>query len=496
MKRPSLHAPRSGAFFVACATALALLFAGGGSARAAVKVEAQAKTDAMQKTVAAPVPTRTLVINKGMADTIDMKGDVSDIMVADPSVVDVTALQSKKLYVVGLNYGSTNVLAVDATGNVIGRLDVHVKIDDTAIQGAVNKLFPNEAVKVTSADKQIILSGHVSSPDVAQKVTSLVAQYAGVVEGKTGTADQMIVNLLTVAGQQQVMLKVKVIEASRDVLKELGIETNYAEGRNPPAPSGFLQTAAASGLATDPLGVAKIVHNSSGTGFGPLQFILRALEKDGLVNTLAEPNLTAISGEQAGFLAGGEFPIPSSRDQNNNVVVTYKPFGVALNFRPTVMSDGRISLQIQTEVSSVSNINSINVNQLVLPGFAVRRAETTVEMGSGGSLMIAGLLQSDVTKTLSQLPGIKDVPILGALMSSDSFERKETELVVIVTPYLVSPSDAPANVKDDAAAQNATPDESGALARVFAANIRRIYAKFTLPPELFAHNSGFGYLIQ
>ncbi len=433
----------------------------------------------------------TLVLTKGMAEVVPLEGAVADIMVANPSIVDVSALQANKLYIVGVNYGTTNVIAVDAAGNVIGRMNVHVKIDDVAIQNTISKLFPDEDIRISSTASQVILAGHVSTPDVAQRAANVVAQYVGEVQSRQGTADQLIVNMMTVAGEQQVMLRVKIVEASRDVLRELGIETNFQGGTGDSRAIGSFLTTAATGLTADPLGAGSVIYDAGIDETGPIQLIIRALEEDGLINTLAEPNLTAISGEQAGFLAGGEFPIPASRDQNGNIVVDYKPFGVALNFRPIVLSDKRISLQLQTEVSSISNQNTLNVNQLNIPGFAVRRAETTVELSSGGSLMIAGLLQSEVRKSLNQLPGVKDIPILGDLVSSESFNRNESELVVIVTAFLVKPyDDAKSNAKE------VSERAGNPLARAFVENIRRTYAKLALDPDLLNCDGQCGYLIK
>jgi pilus assembly protein CpaC len=455
------------------------------------------KADLIGVEAAKRTPSRMINLTKGMADVIKVSGPVSDIMVANPTIVDVTALQSDKLYVVGLNYGTTNVMAVDAAGNVISNLDVHVKIDVAPLEAMIHKLFPKEDVTVSAVYDQLVLTGFVSTPAMSNRISDLVEQSAGDMQtGGAGSGavarDTMVVNLLKVAGEQQVMLKVKVVEASRRVLRELGLEVNTgsdtATGR---LITGFTGAVGA-GLTKDPLGVGAVLFNQNSNGaIGPIQLIIRALEEHGLVNTLAEPNLTAISGEQAGFLAGGEFPIPTSRDQNNNVIITYKPFGVALNFKPVVLSDERISLQLQTEVSSISTDRSLTTNGIVIPGFNVRRAATTVELASGGSLMIAGLLQSEIADNLSQLPGIKNVPILGALMSSRSFQRNESELVVIVTAYLASPT------KDDSAVASITPQPAATpLARAFAANIRRTYTKVSLAPDLFKGDNGYGYLIK
>lgn len=440
---------------------------------------------AAAKATAAP----NVILTQGMAEIVNIEGPISDIMVANPSLVDVMVLQSNRLYIVGVNLGTTNIIVVDSEGNIVSRMNVHVKIDDVAIQNTITRLFPNEDVKIVSTAQQVMLTGQVSTPDVAQKIASIVGQFVSS-SGGGSAPDSAIVNMLSVAGEQQVMLRVKVVEAARDVLRELGIDTDIP-GFSKASVNGVAGTdGTVLGLTTDPLGLATIFYDT-GTALGTVDFAISALEDRGIINTLAEPNLTAISGEQAGFLAGGEFPIPASRDQNGNVVIDYRPFGVALNFRPVVLSADRISLQLQTEVSSISNQNSLNVNQLQIPGFAVRRAETTVELGSGGSLMIAGLLQSEVTKGMSDLPGINNIPILGKLASSESFRRQETELIVIVTAYLVKPyGDRENNAK-------VVPKQaSNPLAAVFADNIKRTYAKLALAPELFENNEGFGYLID
>ncbi len=447
-------------------------------------------------------PGGEVTLVKGVAKVVDMPGPVSDIMVANPSLVDVSALQSNKLYIVGLNFGTTNVMALDASGNVVRNLVVHVKVDDIAIQAMVRKLFPKEDVTVTALYDRIILTGYVSTPDMSQKISDFVEQTAletekgGTNSGGTTPRDTFIVNMLKVAGEQQVLLKVKVIEASRDMVRELGIETNTGGFLN----GGFgskvvtgVTTAAGTGLIKDPLGTGEVLVNDGvGGTIGPIQLIIHALEENGLLNTLAEPNLTAISGETAGFLAGGEFPIPTSRDQNNNVVVTYHPFGVALNFKPIVMSNDRISMQLQTEVSSIDNSNSLSAFGVLLPGFAVRRASTTVELPSGGSLMIAGLLQSNVIENLRKLPGISQVPILGDLMSSRSFQRNESEMIVIVTAYLVKPHDD--NHPD--LAQSAPLPAVSPLAEAFANNIRHTYTKVSDQSDLFKGDGGYGYLIK
>ena len=456
-----------------------------------------AKGDLMMLSGMQKKQDQTLVITQGMAEIVDVEGAVSDIMVADPSIVDVMALQANRLYVVGANLGSTNILAVDEAGNVIKRFNVQVKFDDSSIQALVDELFPNESVKIHTLTDQIVLTGHVSTPAVAAQIANIVAHHAGELQGGGGSrpVDEIIANMLTVAGEHQVMLKVKIVEASRSVLRELGLETDVFEGSGDAGALTREAISGASALTADPLGIGTLLYNAGRDGTGGIQMTVRALEEDGLVNTLAEPDLTAISGEQAGFLAGGDFPIPTSRDKEGNIVVTYRPFGVSLNFVPTVMSRDLISLQLATEVSSISTQNSLVTNSLSIPGFNVRRAETTVELASGGSIVIAGLLQSEVTKSMSDLPGIKDVPILGDLISSESFQREETELLVIVTAYLVKPY-ADKSAAEKVEAPRPAERQNYALSTAFASNLRRMYGTMDLPQDLFDADGRYGYLID
>lgn len=443
-----------------------------------------------------------LFLNFGKAEIITLDGDVADIMIANPSVIEATAVQSNRLYIAGATVGDTNVIVLDAQGNILKKLDVHVRYDVKAIQELVDHLFPKEHVKITSIHDQIILGGRVSSPAVASKVTQTVGHYVSDLQDSSDPVDQQINNMLEVAGEQQVMLRVKIIEASRSVLKELGIESSMNDpnelatttlfGRTPFSAMGGRNTGGietnTTGLTQDPFSVGRFLHDTGIPNIGMLEFVINALETENLVNVLAEPNLTAISGEQAGFLAGGEFPVPVGRDQVGNIVIEFRQFGVSLNFRPTVLSSDRVSLQLNTEVSSLDNENGITLSDVAVPGLDVRRASTTVEVPSGGGLMIAGLLKSESLNGMSGLPGIRNIPVLGKLISSDSFRRDETELVVIVTPYLVEP------YAQEEFAVKAAPVKIHPLAKVFADNVRRIFGDRT--PDFGVEEVRYGYLLD
>lgn len=437
------------------------------------------------------------VVTLGKAELISIDREFSDVLVANPSIVDVSALNANKLYLVGTNIGDTNLFVLDEAGEVVRRIDVHVSYDLQAIQSQVDRFFPEEDVSVKAVHDQIMLTGTAANPEKAQRITHLVGHYVGDLIDKEGEIDKYVVNMLEVRGEQQVMLRVKIVEASRSVVKELGLETRFNDGSDLTSSvlgldnfNAFLSATSRLGLTQDPFGVGEVQFDTGIEGVGLIEFTLNALEQENLINTLAEPNLTSISGETAGFLAGGEFPVPVGRDRDGNIVVEFRPFGVSLNFRPTVLSEERISLQMETEVSALNFDDGVSLDGgLIIPAFDVRRASTTVEMGSGGSLMIAGLLSSESTKGLTGLPGIKDTPILGDLMESDSFLRDETEVLIIVTPYLVTP------YADEEQAEVAPVEKDNPLAQVFAFNLNRIYG-IREDDNVFVDDMKFGYLLD
>lgn len=433
----------------------------------------------------------TVDIMLGKAEMVEISGPVSDILVANPSIVDVMAVRSNRLYLVGTALGDTNIMALDAAGNIVKRLNVHVQMDIEKLEVMLGKLYPNEEVQLNILSDQVVLTGDVSTPSVANSIATLVAQYAAEVSGAQGTTDEIVTNMLSVRGEQQVMLRVKIVEAARSALKDLGVETSYT-GNIDNATSIATTAATALGLtAPAQLGVMALTY--AGNGFGPLNFLVRALEEEGIVNTLAEPNLTAISGEQAGFLAGGEFPISTEIDRNGNLVYEFRPFGVSLNFRPIVMSSNRINLELTTEVSTTSFEQNLQLNGINVPTFNVRRAKTTVELPSGGTLMIAGLLESNTISGLTQLPGVGDVPVLGDLLKSDTFQRDESELVVVITPYLVEPFAQNNSQEQDVPEEPSR--ESSQMTGIFGNNIRRTYGA-SAPEDLLQETGSFGYIID
>ena len=481
-----LSALMIGAYVVATSAAHVM------AAKADVDIQEQIETD-----------QGPLVVPLGKAELVDLEGEIADVLVANPSIIDVQAVQSNRIYVVGVSVGDTNIIALDANGDVIKRLDVHVAYDLKAIQALIEDLFPDERAKVSAIHDQILLTGLVSTPEMAAKIVNLVSHYVGDLMDETGTMDELVSNLLEVRGEQQVMLQVKILEATRSVLKEYGLET-YLNDPNEAATATIfggspLNSATSRGdslnfatgggiaLSQEAAALGGALFETGIRGIGLMALELNALEEENLINILAEPNLTTISGEEASFLAGGEFPVPVGRDNVGNLVIEFREFGVSLNFRPIVLSDKRINMRLNTEVSSLDFENDVSAGDIIVPGLDIRRAETTVEMPSGGSLMIAGLLQSDAIKGMAGLPGIRKTPILGDLVSSDSFQREETELVVMVTPYLVEP------YAEKQRAKKAPKQKSNKLAQAFATNIRRA---FEVEDDLFAMDKRFGYILD
>jgi pilus assembly protein CpaC len=285
---------------------------------------------------------------------------------------------------------------------------------------------------VTSANQAIVLNGAASSPQAADNARQMARQFVA--------NDNQLVSLVKVGSDQQVLLRVRVAEVSRQVVKQLGVSEVLSRPGGAAA-TGFGDFAAASGrLLTNPTAFATVIGNLTIGGIDQLTFTFQALEQTGLVKVLAEPNLTAISGETASFLAGGEFPVPVPQDANT-ITVQYKQFGVRVNFTPVVLSPGLVSLKVGTEVSQLSTNGAVTLGNFTIPALTVRRADTTVELPSGGSLVIAGLLQNNITSNYEGLPGLKDVPVLGQLFRSTKFQRDETELVVTVTPVLAKTAD-------------------------------------------------------
>jgi pilus assembly protein CpaC len=388
----------------------------------------------------APARTRSLSLGVGKSVVIDLPREVKDVLVADPKIANAVIRSAQRAYIIGGQVGQTNVVFFTADGQQVAAYDIAVKRDLNGMRTALRSTLPG--VQIEGVGDSVMLTGSVSSPVEAQQAGDVAAKLVGGAE--------KVVNNIVVRGRDQVMLKVVVGEVRRDIVKQLGVDLSASlnagtavvnfNNSNPFSVSGGPL------VSSNGLGVAGLAK-----GVATVSATMRAMESAGVMRTLAEPSLTAISGESATFIAGGEFPIPAgySCDPTTHVCTTqisYKKFGISLNFTPVVLSEGRISLRVMTEVSELSNQQAITVtqaisstanNSITIPSIQTRRAETTLEIPSGGSMAMAGLIQQQTKQAINGLPGVDQVPILGALFRSQDFVNNETELMVIVTPYVV-----------------------------------------------------------
>ena len=382
-------------------------------------------------------PATALAVPMNRAVVVESDTPFAELSVANPGIADISTLSDKTIYVLGKAPGRTTLTLLGAGGKLITNVEVQVTPDVAELKERLKQILPNENIDVRTANDGIALSGTVSSASRLDRAVELAQRYA---PGRVS-------NLLSVGGTQQVMLQVRFAEMQRSVEKSLSSSLAINGGSKVGVLGGNGTFANGTNNASVfKGGVAPTASNTQGAitlGFsaGSLQFavLLQALESKGAVRTLAEPNLTALSGQQAKFLAGGEYPIPV-QDGNGGVTVQYKPFGVGLNFTPTVVDGNTINLKIEAEVSAIDSSVSYTNNGFTVNAFKTRRTSTTVEMRDGESFAIAGLLQDDFTDLIGQVPWLGDIPILGALFRSTDFQRNQSELVIIVTPHLVTPT--------------------------------------------------------
>ncbi len=384
---------------------------------------------------ASEATSRFVPLGIGKSVAIDLPADIKDVLVADPTIANAVVRTSRRVYMIGVKIGQTNIFFFDAAGRQIAGFDIAVTRDLNGLRAALKQSMPEADIRIEGVGEGVMLTGSASSAAESQQAFDLASRLVG--------DSTRVVNGITIRGRDQVMLKVTVAEVRRDVIKQLGIDVsgsfNYGGNtinlntQNPFSATG--QTLSNTNLA----GISKNVTAT-----------LRAMDRAGVLRTLAEPNLTAISGETASFVAGGEFPIPSglSCDTTKSPPVCqpqieFKKFGVGLVFTPVVLSEGRISLKVMTEVSDLSTDNSMTLtvpgasSALTVPSISTRRAETTVEIPSGGSLALAGMIQEKTKQQINGVPGLMQLPILGSLFKSRDYVNNQTELVVIVTPYVV-----------------------------------------------------------
>ena len=447
------------------ATSFALAFACAGVFAGSVN---SARADDGVITITAGSIGKTIKIAKGKPKTIRVSQGFSELVVGDPEVANITPLTDQSFYVLGHKLGTTGIAMFDENKKLIGSVDVEVTYDTQQLNNALKLNIPDSSIKATSANGQVVLSGAASDKVSAEKAKKIAKQFN---EGND------VIDSVNVTSSQQVQLDVRFVEVNRQVITKLGakIGANFVHG------IGDI----ASELGSAPqvrAGVGQIVGQLIAGGLS-IDATIDALETRGLARRLAEPNLVARSGQKASFLAGGEFPIPVA-SSNNTITIEFKKYGVSLEFTPTVLADGLISLDIAPEVSAIDQTNSYNIGNISVPGFIVRRAETSVDLKSGQSFMIAGLLQTFNDINIERTPGIGKAPIIGSLFSSKSYQKRETDLVIIVTPHLVRPIDPSKKIAtplDGTKAPSNVELFAGNIDEIKVSDINRGEGKSTMP---------------
>jgi pilus assembly protein CpaC len=440
--------------------------------------------------VASEAASQFVPLGVGKSVVIDFPRDIKDVLVADPKIANAVIRSTRRAYIIGAAVGQTSVFFFDADGQQIGGFDIAVTRDLNGLRAAIKQALPGLDVHVEGLGEGLVLSGNVATPIEAQQAFDIASRLVD--DGRK------VVNGILVHGRDQVMIKVTVAEVQRDLIKQLGIDLNGSVGfgsavlnlnNTPPFP-----------VYGQPLFPSAIQGS-----FKSITATLQAMERAGVIRTLAEPNLTAISGESANFMAGGEFPIPAGYTCQATVPgspavcqyqIQWKKFGVGLNFTPVVMAEGRISLKVLTEVSELSTENQLTLVQsqgtsLSIPSIRTRRAETTVELPSGGALAMAGLIQEQTKQQINGIPGLMQLPVLGALFKSRDYINKQTELMIMVTPYVVrAVAQKDLSRPDDGYADASDP------AAVLLGKFNRIYGSSGKPDPKLSYHGKPGFILD
>ncbi|TCS64031.1 type II and III secretion system protein family protein [Varunaivibrio sulfuroxidans] len=427
-------------------------------------------------------------LNKAVA--IKVTTPVRNVILADPNIADVIipgqgvrgAPKRHFVYVVARKIGSTSVMFEDAKGEIILKSEIRVHLDTASLKSAFKDLLPEEKIEVSAHGDSLFLKGFVRSPGVSAKALEIAKRYV--------PKSLNVVNMLQILGSQQVIMRVRISELQREAVKHLGVNLSVSNqllrGAVSLATVGATDLSAANFISNPPFGTGSIgLPYKSSAAFS-------ALERQGVIKTLAEPTLTAISGENANFLSGGEFPFPVGLDTNGLPIIKFKEFGIRLDATPTVISKNRINLILSTEVSQLSTDGQVKIGTLTVNSISTRRTQTTVDLPSGGSVMIAGLMKNNESNKIRGLPFLKDLPILGQLFRSESFQRDQTELVIIVTAYLAKSTgnDKPLNLPTDGFASASDMDV------YLLGRLNKEYLKKDLPPYVTPLSGPYGYIME
>jgi pilus assembly protein CpaC len=486
------------------ATALAGLIAASWFITHRTSVAADAAIDPSTQIIhvaASDSGSRSVALGLSKSVVIDLPRDIKDVLVADPKIANAVVRSSRRAYIIGIGVGQTNVFFFDAEGKQIAGFDLSIKRDLNGIRAAIKQVLPDDDITVEGIGDGVILAGSASSQADAQQAFDIATRLIGVGSADAVANGTKVVNAIVVRGRDQIMLKVTVAEVQRDVIKQLGINL-----------SGSLNygTAVLNLNNTNPFSAfGQSLSGSSMTGgIQSVSATLQAMEQAGVIHTLAEPNLTAISGETATFVAGGEFPVLNGYSCSSTSStpgapitcqpsITFKNFGVSLNFTPVVLSEGRISLKVMTEVSDLSSNNSLVVTEpgttatVTVPSILTRRADTTVELPSGGSLAMAGMIQDTTKHNINGFPGLMELPVLGQLFKSNDYVNQRTELMILVTPYVVR---AVAQ-KDLSRPDDGFADPSD-QAQTLLGRLNRIYGVGGIPDPPENYHGKYGFILD
>jgi pilus assembly protein CpaC len=437
--------------------------------------------------------TRKVTIGVDKSMLVEVPVDLQTVLVSNPAVLDAVVQTSRQVYLLAKDLGEANAFFVGPDGHKVLFLEVTVNRDLGALHDMLHRLIPGSRIQAEMMGENVVLSGSVLSPIDANRAAELAARF---IKKKDG-----VVNMLDTASKEQVLLKVQVAEMQRDGLRRFGIdlpgavlkagEFTFAKAlqNSFPMTSAVVPEARPLAIGSAPaVAGGDAVQPTWQSGSQRVTAMVQALERAGVLRTLAEPTLTAISGETAKFLAGGEFPVPIAQDENT-LTVEWKPFGINVSFKPVVLTEGRISLNISAEVSEISTEGAISVGTISLPGLKVRRAETTLEIPSGGTLAMAGLLSEETRQSAEGVPGLKNLPVLGALFRSNDFRRRESELVILVTPYLATHA-----ARDEFAKPTDGYAPNAELRELFFGHINRTYG-LTVPASGRYHGD-YGFIID
>ena len=432
--------------------------------------------------------TRRIAMGVGKSVIINLPQDASEIFVGNPKVANAVVRSARKLYIIGMEGGQTTVFAMDKQGHRIATLEISIGRDVGELQQILRAAMPNAAISARTINDTIILTGTVDSAEDAQRADDIAKGFVKSSSGAGAAAiEGTVVNSIVIRGRDQVMLKVTVSEIRRDIAKQLGITQSTWGSLTQVNPFGINGPLAAAGAL------------KLGSSASSVNATLQAFERYGVSRTLAEPTVSAVSGESAKFTVGGEFPYPSgcattstSSSGGSGCIIggaSFKDYGVSLSFTPVVMSEGRILLHIATEVTEVDYSVSVNIQGVPTPGLRTRKNETTIELPSGGSIATAGLLQNTTTQVINGLPGLMNLPILGTLFRSRDYQRNETELMVVVTPYIIKPVNAKDLTRPDDGFSDASDPQTWLLGR-----INRLYATPGNPEAVKTYKGRVGFI--